>query len=200
MTSRKHGRRTAADFLAELEQDPEYQRSRAKADTEHRARTDALTRAEQPIVKDLRKAGFDVDSVWDLVNTSSPYPEALPILIAHLERGGYPPRIFEGAARALAVRPASVYWYRLRALYLQATDRNETEGLAVALAAAAAPEHLDDLIAVLLDKTGSGYRGHFIGAVRRIGGERGREVIGALRDDPVLGKEATAELQRRQHR
>ncbi|WP_187120112.1 hypothetical protein [Actinomyces polynesiensis] len=37
----------------------------------------------------------------------------------------------------------------------------------------------------------------FIGPILRVGGERGREVVESLREDPVLGKESTALLKRR---
>ena len=48
--------------------------------------------AEAPLVDELRVAGFQVETAWDLVNTSDPYPDALPILLEHvpryLRRGG----------------------------------------------------------------------------------------------------------------
>jgi hypothetical protein len=115
----------------------------------------------------------------------------------HLERGGYPDRVLEGVARALAVEPAAVYWGRLYVLYLRAEGPDATEGLAAALAASATPEHFDDLVA-LLDETSRGStRIHFIRPILRVGGDRGRAVVEALRDDPVFGKEAKALLKRR---
>jgi hypothetical protein len=131
--------------------------------------------------------------VWDLVNTSDPYDEALPVLLRHLERGGYPDRVMEGLARALAVKPAAFAWDTLRNLYLRAEGRGELEGLAVAMAASATPAQVDDLIA-LLDVDRNGKQIHFLRAILRVGGDRGREVVAARVDDPLLGEESLALL------
>lgn len=132
--------------------------------------------------------------LWDLVNTDEPYPSALPVLMDHRERGGYPDRVLEGAARSLAVKPAAVYWHRLRELYSRAAGPDATEGLAVALAAVAEADHLDDLLALAHDTARGHTRVHFIRPILRVGVTRGREAVAALRDDPVVGKEATALL------
>ncbi|TXK17720.1 hypothetical protein [Homoserinibacter sp. GY 40078] len=195
--NKRSGGITAAELMAQLAQDREFQESVARREAELQARAAQWREAGRPIVDDLRGVGIDVDSVWDLVNTSDPYPAALPILIKHLERGGYPDRVLEGAARALAVKPAAVYWDRLRALYLEADGPDTTEGLAAALAASVTSEHLEDLIALLAETSRGSTRIHFIPPILRIGGERGREVVESLRDDPVFGKEATALLKRR---
>lgn len=78
----------AVDFVVQLSQDEEYLRKKEAFNAELQQRTDVWRKAEQPIVADLRVVGWDVDSVWDLVNTSDPYYEALPVLMDHLERGG----------------------------------------------------------------------------------------------------------------
>src|SRR5690242_13923443 len=94
---------SATELMARLQNDPEYQRKVQAAEAERQVRVQALRLAEQPIVADLRAVGIQVDSVWDLVNTSDPYPAALPILMEHLEGGGYPERVMESLGRALAV-------------------------------------------------------------------------------------------------
>ena len=81
------------ELQARLDNDPEFAREMAARDAERQERVQRLRLAEQPIVKDLRDAGYEVSSVWDLVNTSVPYPDALPVLLAHLQRGGYPDRV-----------------------------------------------------------------------------------------------------------
>jgi len=78
-----------------------------------------------------------VASAWDLVNKTDPYDDALPVLLGHLEGGGYPDRVMESLGRAIAVRAAGVFWDQLKALYLRAKNPGEEEGLALALAAAA---------------------------------------------------------------
>jgi hypothetical protein len=185
---------TATELMAKLQNDPEYQRETQAAEAERQVRVREVRRAEQPIVADLRKAGVQVDSVWDLVNTAEPYPAALPILIQHLERDGYPDRVMEGLGRALAVKPAVVFWDRLRALFLGSRNRGEEDGTAVALAACATEAQLDDLLSFLSVEERGESRIYFIGPILRVGGHRGREIVGALRSDPLFGKEATAML------
>lgn len=189
---RKRGARptTAGELIEQLARDPEYQSARQTAEAERKRRVAELRAAEQPILSDLRKAGIFVSSVWDLVNSSEPYPKALPILLRHLKHGGYPDRVMESVARALAVRPASLAWNELRGLYLVARGPGEMEGLAVALAASATAEHLDDLLALLDQQSRGDTRLHFLRAIRRVGGPRGREVLQGLRDDRIFGAEA----------
>ena len=146
---------------------------------------------------DLRVVGVQVDSVWDLVNTSDPYPAALPVLLEHLERGGYPERVMDSLGRALAVKSSVAFWDRLKDRWLEARDSGEEDGAAVALAACATKAQLDDLIGSLAVEERGQPRIYFIRPILKVGGERGREVAEALRADPVFGDEPTALLKRR---
>lgn len=194
MTGRKREAMSAREFMAQLEKDQEYQLRKATFDAELRECAESLRSAEVPIVADLLEAGCDLSSVWDLVSTDEPYPSALPVLIEHLERGGYPDRVMEGLGRALAVKPSVVFWDRLKALYGAARGGGEREGLAVALAACATSAQADDLIGLLADEGHGVSRIIFIRPVLTVGGGRGRRFIEGLRSDPVLGGEATALL------
>ncbi|UKA64094.1 hypothetical protein [Arthrobacter sp. FW306-04-A] len=188
---------SATEFMAQLQKDQEYQSKKAAFDAEHQARVSLFRKAEQPIVEDLRGVGLDVKSVWDLVNTADPYPAALPVLFEHLERGGYPDRVLEGLGRALAVKPAQIYWPRLRELYLRATGPDEEQGLAVALAASATPENLNALLDLLNETTRGSSRILFLSTIVRVGGDIGRNAVESLRNDPLFGKEARALLKQR---
>jgi hypothetical protein len=181
----------------ELADDPTYQRTRAALDAASIERAETLRRSELPIVADLRAHGVLVDSVWDLVNTSEPYPAALPILVRHLERGGYPDRVMESLGRALAVAPTVAYWDVLKALYASSRNPGHKEGIAVALAASATRAQLDDLISFVHDADQGPTRTHFVRTILRVGGAPGREVVATLRSDPVVGKEAEELLRRR---
>jgi hypothetical protein len=198
MSGRKRpsGPISATELMAQLENDPDYQRQVKADEAERQVRVQALRRAERPIVADLRDAGVEANSVWDLVNTDEPYPHALPVLMAHLERGGYPERVMESLGRALAVKPAVAYWDRLKARYLAARDPGEEDGTAVALAACATPDHLDDLIAFLSIPERGESRIYFLYPILKVGRQRGREVVESLRTDPTFGKEARALLKR----
>ena len=194
MTGRKRQPMSATEFMAQLQVDQEYQLRKETFDAQLQVRADALRSAEGPIVADLREAGFDVSSVWDLVNTAEPYASALPVLLEHLERGGSPDRVMESLGRALAVKPSVVFWERLKARYRSARGSGEQEGLAVALAACATPAQTDDLISFLAEEERGLSRVLFVRPILGVGGERGRRVVKALRSDPVLGSEATALL------
>lgn len=49
-----------------------------------------MSLAEQPVVQALAEVGVEVQSVWDLVNTSSDYSQAVPVLQEHLQDATYP--------------------------------------------------------------------------------------------------------------
>ncbi len=71
-----------------------------------RATAEAQFRVEEePIIADLALAGFEVGSVWDLVNTNERYPSAIPVLLKHLTKA-YHVRIREGIIRALTTPEA----------------------------------------------------------------------------------------------
>ena len=189
---------TAEEAIAQrdklLRSYPEYRAAAEAVGRDRQEQVRLLREAEAPIVADLRRAGLGVSSVWDLVNTSEPYPAALPVLLAHLARGGYPDAVMEGLGRALAVEPSAAQWDILSDLYLQARSRGEKEGLAVALAAAATREHFDQLVNLLLDERQGGTRIYFVRTVKDLGGQRGREVLAKLTDDHVLCREVRAVL------
>jgi len=180
--------------MAQLASDQEFNEAAAARDAAIQARVSSHRAAESPIVEDLRRAGLEVASVWDLVNTSEPYPTALPVLLMHLERGGYPDQVMAGLARALAVMPAVPMWEKLRALYHRAGGAEEREGLAVALAACATSEKLDALIELLSAASLGDSRIHLLRPILRVGGDRGHAIVESLRSDPVFGREAAALL------
>lgn len=194
--------KTAAEYLAEKAADPLYvaREAQAKADREERRRL--LRIAEAPVVADLHAVGIEVDSAWDLVNTSDPYYEALPVLLKHLQRGGYPPRIVQGIARALAVKPAVMYWDELVALYKSVVEpegsrvADAKDGLAVTLSACVNRAKIGELIELARDPSNGSTRIYFLRPIMRLGGDEGRSMVASVVDDPILGKEATALVKR----
>lgn len=148
--------------------------------------------AEQPILRDLEAVGEYVSSVWDFVNTSRPYSQALPVLLRHLQLGGYPDRVMESLGRALAVKPSVQWWDILVDRYLNARSHGERTGAGVALAACVTKAQFDEfakLAALDLDDP-SRIRGIFLKPLVRIDRERGWTVVAALVDDPVSGVQA----------
>lgn len=176
--------------MAELEADPDFIAQRERRDEGIRRRKAEWRRAEAPLVGALRGAGFDVDSAWDLVNTSTPYPAALPILLEHLERP-YPDRVREGIARALAVRDAGVAWQTLARLYGREEAGTDAKGgIAVALAATADDEVVDELIALARDPAHGSSRLLLLGGLKRSRAAQARTALKEFAADPILGREA----------
>ncbi len=104
---------TAAELMAELEADPEWVAQRDAKERKRQAYVQICSADEAELVREIRDAGYDIDSVWDLVN-NIPHPIlerrflgeyrlAYPILVRHLF---VPHRkeIREGIIRALTVK------------------------------------------------------------------------------------------------
>jgi hypothetical protein len=62
------------------------------------------------------------------------------------------------------------------------------------LAACATKAQLEDLIGFLEVEERGKSRISFVRPIKRLGGRRGRAILESLRDDPTLGREATAAL------
>ena len=192
---------TAEDFMAALEKDPEYQARIAAQDAATAAGVAVLRRAEQPIVQDLKAVGVDVSSVWDLVNTSVPYPDALPVLKRLLVRGGYPDRVMESLGRALTVGPARPMWDELAEMYQRPRGSGEEVGLAVMLSGTGTEAELDRMMAFVQDETLSpDSRLLFLDTIHRVGGERGRLFLGGLLSDAYFWRTARSLLRTKKRR
>jgi len=181
--------------MARLEADPDWVAKRAEEESVRQQREAEYRRAEEPLVAELRGAGYAVESAWDLVNTSTPYPEALPILLSHLQRP-YPGAVREGIARALAVRPARFGWDVLTRLFRQETEERVKDGLAVAIAATADEEVIDEVIALARDRQHGSSRLLLLRALERSKSPRARAALMELGTDPELEKEIQVNLRR----
>src|SRR5215471_16384354 len=117
----KNGK-TAGELIAELEANPEFVARQREKEEALAEKVREWRRAEQPLIAELKKVGEQVETVWDLVNTSRPYPKAIPVLLEHLQRP-YPDRVREGIARALSVRGARIGWEILRDQFISAIDQ-----------------------------------------------------------------------------
>src|SRR6266702_4401382 len=157
---------TARELIAKLQVDPEYVARREAQEGEWAERSAGLRVEEEPILADLRCVGWDVESVWNLVNTSVGYREAIPVLVKHLLLA-YSDRTREGIARALAVPDAKYAWPTLVAEYRKAPagmgiiapgDTREfklgaKDGLACALSATATKATIEELIGLAKDRS-----------------------------------------------
>jgi len=186
---------TAAELAARLRADPEFV-ARQQEQEQARAERSPLLRAEQePMLADLRTIGLEVNSVWDLVNTSSNYDEAIPTLLKHLKLP-YSDRTREGIARALAVPQAKYAWPDLVLEYHKAPMGEENgirlgakDGLAVALATTATDAHMEELAALAKDPKHGDSRLLLLRGLRKSKSPTTRLALKELAFDPALAKE-----------
>jgi hypothetical protein len=107
---------TAGELLEQLSRDEDYQRRMAAQEAELAPFYAEVHADEAELVSEIQRLGFDIESVWDLVNNrahpvlrprfTGPYLAAYPVLVAHLTRPHHQ-RIREGIIRALTERDAA---------------------------------------------------------------------------------------------
>ncbi len=148
--------------MKQLDNDPEYRASVAKADAERRAVQEALSRAERPLVDELQAAGIALRSAWDLFEFPESGEVVYPILVEHLHRD-YPERVLDGIARAFTKKVARRHWPELLEIYL-----SEVRGGATRI-----------YFLRTVNRIGN-----------RIGAGAGREVIQRFANHPALGLES----------
>lgn len=181
---------TAAELLAQLQSDPDFVARREEQDRAIEAKAAELQIEEMPLIADLRAAGYDVTSVWDLVNSSRNYAEAIPLLLSHLARS-YSSSIREGIARALGAASVIDHWAELLDRYKSEDDPRVKDGLAAALAAIADDSEIDSVLALVRDPTNGPSRLLLLRALARSRTLEARETLLALRSEPFFEKEAT---------
>lgn len=183
---------TAAELMAQLNQDPDFVRRREEKERHFRALQEQLAKAERPLVAALSYVGVMVESVWDLVNTRKEYKQAIPVLIAHLERP-YPWRIREGIARALTVKYAGEDWYTaLVREFRKLPDSSDPDqhgfkwALGNAISYVANKSHYDDLAGLARDRVHGQSRDMIVRRLPKLDRERSADVlVDLLGDDDV---------------
>jgi len=179
------------EYARQLQADPEFMRMRAEQDKGLAERKAQLRVAQAPLIADLAGIGIKVQSVYDLVNTSSSYQEAIPLLLEHLRRP-YPDVIREGIARALAVRATrKIGWTVLVDEFRKtgAASNQIKDGLAIALAGASDDSVIQDLIDLAKDKSHGSSRILLLAGIKRSKRPEAKRAIDELADDPELAKE-----------
>lgn len=182
---------TAAEFIRSLEADPEYVRRRAEQDEELAKLTAFYRDAEAPLVRDLAELGVEVGSVYDLVNDTVSYENAIPVLLDHLRRE-YPDAIREGIARALGIPAARLLGWRVLVDEYRRTENENNrvkDGLAVALSGASDDSVVQELIDLAKDKNNGDSRLLLLLGIKRSWRPEARQAIAELAHDPQLGKE-----------
>jgi hypothetical protein len=168
------------------------------------ARGKRLRIEEQPIVNDLRAVGLKLESVWDSVKRPYNCPEAIPVLLKHLQMP-YSDRTREGIARAIANRYSAVEYtwpilvkeYRNTPEGWGIVSPDDTEnlklgakqGLACALCVALTDENLEEFISLIKDPTNGSSRILLLDPLRKSKNPLAKKTVEELASDPVFAKE-----------
>jgi HEAT repeat protein len=85
------------------------------------------------LLKEIAKHGWEIDNIFDLVNTKQRYPELIPVLIDGLDNfKEYDKWLFEGLVRSLAVKEAKgLANQKILELYDKVSKTNESLGWAL---------------------------------------------------------------------
>lgn len=182
---------TADELVRELECDPDFARRKAEREKEQKRR-EAESRQEQAtLIQELACVGVKISTVWDLVNTSTLYTAALPILLAHLRRP-YSDGTREGIARALAVSATRPIGWNVLVEAFEKTESSNTrvkDGIAVALAGASDDTVISELIELAKDKRHGDSRLLLLLGIKRSRRPEAKNAIEELAADPALSKE-----------
>lgn len=156
----------------------------------------------KPMLDDLKKAGIQVNSVWDLVNTTETYPEGVPILIEHLSQP-YNLRTKEGIVRALAVKDARGVAAEPLMQFLGTIDKNN-DALVWIIGNSLEYVFSDDVVSqvaeVALDPSyGDDSRTPFVRALGKSKSDKARQTLELLTSDvsDVVRTEALETLKKR---
>lgn len=172
--------------MAELESNPEYVKRRREREEELAHRRRFRERAEEPLVRDLRLAGCQVGSVWDLVGSNDDYLAAIPVLMEHMELE-YPDRVREGIFRALAVPVLDLEDWNLLLTHFDQESREVKWAVALALAANAREANRDQLIKLVGDARHGKSRSVLAEVLWRFRDRRVDSLLTALESDPEIG-------------
>nr|MBH1360427.1 hypothetical protein [Stenotrophomonas maltophilia] len=182
---------TAAELMDRLMSDPEFVRREQEREAQRIRTAEILAKAEAGLVRELRGAGLNVDSVWDLVGWNGDNDAALRVLLAHAPLP-YPERVREGIVRALTTPGVRKWWPDILEMYESDTLALSPEMdylIGGVLSAAADDTVIDDVIRLASDRNGGSKRVLLLLALKKSRKPRAKMLLNELRSDPVLGKE-----------
>lgn len=148
---------------------------------------------------ELEKVGIIIEDIYDLVNTSIPYPEAIPILIKALEKELSDKKLIEGIVRSLAVKEARGLCNKILIKEFYRIPK-ENQFLLWAIGntmdMVIRQEDVDDIIEIIKNKEYGSSRQMFVYALKKVNAEKAESLLIDLLDDSdvrghvfsVLGK------------
>jgi len=152
------------------------------------------------LLNDLEEVGLKVVSVYDLVNTSASYKEAIPILVKHLSIP-YHPKSKEGIVRALAVKEAKGIACKpiLEEYYkTPKEDDNYRWILGNTMRVIVTKDYINEIIDIVLNEDNGESRQMFVVALSKLKHPETKKVLQQLLDDSneLIRKEAQKALKK----
>jgi len=188
---------TAAELLARLADNPDYQRKLREQESQRERLATELAADEADLVAEIRDSGVDVQSVWDLVNTNGRYRPAIPILVKHLNVAHHP-RTIPGIARALTTPEAKGIAFTPLVKLFQETEDAESELkwlLGAAIAEASTADNADEIIELAGNERHSGGRAFLPLGLIAAPKEKALPILESWINDATLGENARKAIQ-----
>jgi HEAT repeat protein len=191
---------TAEELHRQLESDPEWVAREAAREAEARRGDEAERFETRELISDLAAVGIRVRSIWTLVNTRERYPEAIPVLITHLQRP-YCDRTKEGIARALTVTEArgvaaQALIDEFRKLPAPVDINGAKWAMGNALSLVATKEHAQQLVELVCDKRYGGARSMLPLALGKFRTPEVKAALELLVDDPDVALQVKRALKK----
>ena len=89
MAKKKIIKKITDSCYEKLASEEEYEALRLKRQKELAEIWAYRDKSEEPLVKAINDIGYSIESIWDFVNTSEPYPDAIPIILKHIVNPEY---------------------------------------------------------------------------------------------------------------
>lgn len=189
---------SAAQLQAQLLQDEEYGKWLKEKEQVRLALEEAYAEDEKPLVDDLKKAGFNVTSSWDLVNTKARYKLAIPILIEHLPRP-YHLKNKEGIVRALAVKEAIGMAGPVLVAEFNQTPKDKMSlrwAIGNTMCKTITTDDVEGILPIVLDRANGISRQMFVTALGKVNSEEAEDILIELLDDEEVASHALEALGR----
>ncbi len=190
--------KTTAELLAELNQNTSYQQQIEDKEREHKLQHELLQEDEEKISIALAKKGISLESIYDLVNTKKPYPDAIPVLVEFLANDELSSnRIIEGVIRALGVKEAiGIANEPLLKLYNRTKDKDTSYLWAIGntMTVIICEKNIDEVAKIIEDKSNGMSRQMFVLALGNVPLEKSEDVLIQVLDDDEIAPHALEAL------
>lgn len=189
---------TAAELQGQLLKDQEYQKWLKEKEQVGIVLEAAYAEDEKPLVEDLKKAGLNITSSWDLVNTKSSYKPAIPILLEHLSKP-YHLKNKEGIVRALAVKEAIGKASPILIAEYNRTPKDKTLlrwAIGNTIYTTITENDVESILSIVQEKTNGMSRQMFVAALGKVKSEKAENVLINLLDDEEVTLHALEALGR----